>query len=377
MKNISKYNIKSYNKILREIGKGGFEGIKNLIEQNLDLDYGYIQDSIPEYYDLSYEDLNDNGKIIILNNIIGELNDKSQIIGTREVFEDFDWQQSLATEFPDIFNDFGHDIEQKIIDWNIKLTIYEIEPFSNSISHNNLMIDCYGLFKNLVDDLEVDPIGKNKVLTDIIKKLQESIKYNSYFLHTNSATKDDVYLLTEKINLLYTQVLKMIESEFFQYLGFLNNKISSVQAHNPSNILIKATVFGKDFDFIEKLHENLWAKKFIDDSCTTDIFSQHFFVDTIPQTPIILHGRSQSDLGYLMDSLRVFFSEEYQHNSTFFNTFWAERFMFKTNGDKQFPKMKDKIGISKIISSVKTCDRKSTKMNIIDEIVKNLRTIPQ
>lgn len=377
MKNISTYDIKSYNKIMREIGKGGFDGIKNLIEQNLYLEYGYIQDFIPEQYNLKYENLNDNGKIIVLNNIIKELNYDSQVIGTRGDFEDFDWQQSLADEFPDTFSDFSDDIEQKINEWCVNLPIYEIEPFSYSISQNNLMISCYELFKNLTDDLEIDPIGKNKVFTDIIKKLQESITYNSEFLNTHSATKDDIYLLTEKINLLYQQVLTMIERKFSQFLNTPHFAVSTVSTPPLSNNTVRQTVFGLNFDFIEKLHYYLDAKEFIDKSCTKEVFSLHFYIDTVPETPIILHGRSQSDIGHLINSLREFFKEEYQHDSTFFNTFWAERFMFKTNRDAHIPKTKDKNGISRIISSAKTEDRKSTKINAINEIVENLRAVPQ
>lgn len=135
----------------------------------------------------------------------------------------------MLAEFPNTFNDSADDIEQKINEWCVDLPIYEIEPFSYSISQNDLMIDCYELFKNLIDDLEIDPISKNKVFNDIINKLQESIIYNNEFLHTNSETKDDVYLFTEKINLLYQQVLTMIENEFSQYLGFSNFAVSTVR----------------------------------------------------------------------------------------------------------------------------------------------------
>ncbi|UKB80220.1 hypothetical protein [Chryseobacterium sp. MEBOG07] len=376
MKNISTYDIASYNKIMREIGKGGFEGIKNLIEQNLYLEYGYIQDFIPEQYNLKYENLNDSGKIIVLNNIIKELNCDSQVIGTRGEFEDFDWQQSLSTEFSNIFNDFADDIGQKINEWCVNLSIHEIEPFSNSISQNNLMIDCYWLFKNLVSDLEIDPIGKNKVFIDIIRKLQESITYNTEFLNINSATKDDIYLLTDKINLLYQQVLTMIENEFSQFLSTSHFAVSAVSTPPLSNNTVRETVFGLNFDFIGQLHHNLWAKDFINESCTKKVFLQHFYIDTIPKAPIILIGKNQSDIGLLIDSLREFFKEDYQ-DKTFFNTFWAERFKFQTNGDSQNPKIKTSNGISKIISEVKTGNRKSTKINAINEIVENLRAVPQ
>ncbi|MCQ4142725.1 hypothetical protein [Chryseobacterium sp. EO14] len=167
----------------------------------------------------------------------------------------------------------------------------------------------------------------------------------------------------------------MIEKEFSQYLGFSNFAVSTVPT--PSFNAVRQTVFGLKFDFIEKLHYNLDAKGFIDESCTKEVFLQHFFVDTVPAIPIILHGRSQSDIGYLIDSLREFFKGDYQHDSTLFNTFWAERFMFQTNGDAQIPKVKDKNGISRIISSAKTDDRKSTKEHVINQIVENLKAIPQ
>lgn len=140
---------------------------------------------------------------------------------------------------------------------------------------------------------------------------------------------------------------------------------------------IEQTVFGLNFDFIGKLYDNLLIEGFVNESSTKEIFLQHFFVDTVPETRIILHGRSQSDIGYLIDSLREFFKGDYQHDSTLFNTFWAERFMFQTNGDAQIPKIKDKTGISRIVSSAKRDDRKSTKERIINQIVENLKAVPQ
>ncbi|OPC04254.1 hypothetical protein BAS10_14305 [Elizabethkingia meningoseptica] len=376
MKNIGTYNIKSYNKIMREIGKGGFEGIKSLIEQNLYLEYGYIQDYIPEEYDLKYQNLNDNGKIIILNNIIGELGYHQQIIGTRGDFEDFDWQKSLSTELLDIYNNSADDIEQKINEWSAHILINEIQPFSYSLANNDLMIDCYSLFRNLIDDLEIDSVSKNKVLIDIIKKLQESIAYNSNFLDTNSATRDDIYLLTEKIILLYQQVLTMIKSEFSQYFNTSDFAVSAASPLPHSNHSLRKTVFGLNFEFIKLLYENLKGEKFIDESCTEEIFLQHFFVDTAPETQIILHGKNQSDIGLLIDSLLKFFKQEYQ-DKTFFNTFWAERFKFQTNRDSQNPKNKSSKDISKIISSVKKGDRRPTKRNIIAKIVENLEAVPR
>lgn len=361
---------------MREIGKGGFEGIKSLIEQNLYLEYGYIQDYIPEEYDLKYQNLNDNGKIIILNNIIGELGYHHQIIGTRDDFEDFDWQKSLSTELLDIYNNSADDIEQKISDWSAHILINEIHPFCYSLANNDLMIDCYSLFRNLINDLEIDPVSKNKVVTDIIKKLQESIAYNSNFLDTNSATKDDMYLLTEKINLLYQQVLTMIKKEFSQYFNASDFVVSTVSTLTHTNYSLQKTVFGLNFEFIRLLYENLKVETFIEESCTEEIFLHHFFVDIVPETQIILHGRNQSDIGLLIDSLLRFFKKEYQ-DKTFFNNFWAERFKFQTNRDSQNPKNKSPKDISKIISSVKTGDRISTKKNIIDKIVRNLEAVPR
>lgn len=361
---------------MREIGKGGFEGIKSLIEQNLYLEYGYIQDYIPEEYDLKYQNLNDNGKIIILNNIIGELGYHQQIIGTRGDFEDFDWQKSLSTELLDIYNNSADDIEQKINEWSAHILINEIQPFSYSLANNDLMIDCYSLFRNLIDDLEIDSVSKNKVLIDIIKKLQESIAYNSNFLDTNSATRDDIYLLTEKIILLYQQVLTMIKSEFSQYFNTSDFAVSAASPLPHSNHSLRKTVFGLNFEFIKLLYENLKGEKFIDESCTEEIFLQHFFVDTAPETQIILHGKNQSDIGLLIDSLLKFFKQEYQ-DKTFFNTFWAERFKFQTNRDSQNPKNKSSKDISKIISSVKKGDRRPTKRNIIAKIVENLEAVPR
>jgi len=362
---------------MREIGKGGFEGIKNLIEQNLYLEYGFIQDFIPEQYSLKYENLNDNGKIIIVNNIIKEIGYDIKVIGTRGDFEDFDWRQSLSTEFPDVFNDFADDIERKISEWWVDLSIHEIEPFSNSLSENHLMIDCYEVFKNFTDDLEIDPIGKNKIFTDIIRKLQESVTYNSEFLIVNSAAKDDIYLLTEKITLLYQQVLTMIEQVFSQYLNTPHFAVSEVSAPPLSNNIVRETVFGlMSFKFIVQLYENLREEKFIDESCTQEIFLQHFFVDTVPETRIVLHGTNQRDIGLLIRSLRGFFKEDYQ-GATFFNKFWADRFGLQTKRDSQNPKTKKPNDISRIISEVKTGYRPPRKIQAIAKIVENLKAVPQ
>ncbi|MDQ1855797.1 hypothetical protein [Chryseobacterium sp. WLY505] len=180
-------------------------------------------------------------------------------------------------------------------------------------------------------------------------------------------------------------------------LSFIEHLISRTETKNTPEILpqshvtanktkksttermgnsIEQTVFGLNFDFIGRLYENLWSKKFIDESCTKDVFLQHFFIDTIPETRIRLIGKNQSDIGLLINSLRDFFKEDYQ-DSMFFNSFWAERFEFQTNGDPQNPKTKTPNGISKIISDVKTGNRKSTKINAINEIVGNLQNIPQ
>lgn len=152
---------------------------------------------------------------------------------------------------------------------------------------------------------------------------------------------------------------------------------TAVSRHEQLQPLVEPTVFGlMSFKFIVQLYENLKAEKFIDESCTKEVFLQHFFVDIVPETPIILYGRNQSDIGLLIDSLREFFKEDYQ-GATFFNKFWADRFEFQTNGDSQNAKTKTPNGISKIISEVKAGNRKSAKERIIIQIVENLRTVPQ
>ena len=152
---------------------------------------------------------------------------------------------------------------------------------------------------------------------------------------------------------------------------------TAVSRHERLQPLLETTVFGlMNFKFIVQLYENLREEKFIDESCTQKIFLQHFFVDTVPETRIRLIGKNQSDIGYLIRSLREFFKEDYQ-DSMFFNTFWAERFEFLTNGDSHNPKIKTPTGISKIISEVKTGNRKSAKINTINEIVENLKAVPQ
>ncbi|WP_143883522.1 hypothetical protein [Chryseobacterium binzhouense] len=151
---------------------------------------------------------------------------------------------------------------------------------------------------------------------------------------------------------------------------------TAVSRHERLQPLVKQTVFGLNFDFIGKLYDNLLIEGFVHESSTQEMFLQHFFVDTVPETRIVLHGRSQSDIGYLIDSLREFFKEDYQ-DKTLFNTFWAERFEFQTNGDARTPKVKDKNGISRMISEVKVGNRKSAKECIINQIVENLKTVPQ
>ncbi len=152
---------------------------------------------------------------------------------------------------------------------------------------------------------------------------------------------------------------------------------TAVSRHERLQPLVEPTVFGlMNVKFIVQLYENLKAEKFLDESCMQEIFLQHFFVDTVPETRIVLHGRSQSDIGYLIDSLREFFKEDYQ-DATFFNKFWAERFELQTKGDSQNPKTKTPGGISKIISEVKTGNRKSAKERIINQIVENLKAVPQ
>lgn len=151
---------------------------------------------------------------------------------------------------------------------------------------------------------------------------------------------------------------------------------TAVPTPERSQAPIEQTVFGLNFDFIGKLYDNLLIEGFVHESSTKEIFLQHFFVDNVPETRIVLYGRSQSDIGYLIDSLREFFKGDYQ-GGTFFNKFWAGRFEFLTNGDSQNPKTKTPNGISKIISEVKTGNRKSGKKKTIAKIVENLRAIPQ
>jgi hypothetical protein len=152
---------------------------------------------------------------------------------------------------------------------------------------------------------------------------------------------------------------------------------TAVSRHERLQPLVEPTVFGlMNVKFIVQLYENLKEEKFLDESCTQDIFLQHFFVDTVPETRIVLHGTNQPDIGLLIRSLREFFKEDYQ-GATFFNAFWADRFEFQTNGDSQSAKTKTPNGISKIISEVKTGYREPAKKTAIAKIVKNLKAVPQ
>lgn len=170
--------------------------------------------------------------------------------------------------------------------------------------------------------------------------------------------------------------LSLIESIISRIRTSNTSTRTTVPATERSQAPIGQTVFGLNFDFIGQLYQNLWAKGFIDDTCAKELFLHHFYIDTVPETRIRLIGKNQSDIGLLIDSLREFFKEDYQ-DSMFFNTFWAERFEFLTNGDPQNPKTKTPNGISRIISEVKTGNRKPTKINAINEIVENLQSFPQ
>ena len=139
---------------------------------------------------------------------------------------------------------------------------------------------------------------------------------------------------------------------------------------------IEQTVFGLNFDFIGKLYDNLLIEGFVNESSTKEIFLQHFFVDTVPETRIVLHGTNQRDIGLLIWSLREFFKEDYQ-GATFFNKFWADRFGLQTKRDSQNPKTKKPNDISRIISEVKTGYRPPTKKQAIAKIVENLKAVPQ
>ncbi len=207
----------------------------------------------------------------------------------------------------------------------------------------------------------------NKPLSEKEMQIQYfNSRYNDFKEFSKNILSSKMYPYFEIIINELSLIKKNINDKY------LNKSIELVQQSVTNQI--KETVFGKNYEFIDVLYDNLWANNFIDKSCSKELFSNHFYIDAIPKDKIILTGKNQSDLVLLIDSLKEFFKEDYQ-NSTFFNEFWATRFLFATNGDSYIPKKKDKIGISKMISEVKNDNRKPTKSNTINEIVKNLKSI--
>lgn len=207
-------------------------------------------------------------------------------------------------------------------------------------------------------------------------KTRISVYKESLQKQQHNNTYEYFHVILEELSLM-EKVISRAKSNSTPQTQVTTTTRTAVSRHEQLQPLVEPTVFGlMSFKFIVQLYENLKEEKFIDESCTQEIFLQHFFVDTVPETQIVLHGGNQRDIGLLIRSLRVFFKEDYQ-GATFFNKFWAERFEFQTNGDSQNPKTKNPHGISKIISEVKTGYRPPTKEQAIAKIVENLKTVPQ
>ncbi|MFV0573644.1 MAG: hypothetical protein ACK5M1_14650 [Xanthomarina gelatinilytica] len=166
-----------------------------------------------------------------------------------------------------------------------------------------------------------------------------------------------------------TSFSKSYINEVSQQLTNLRNSITLQQSKTQPISLssIKKTVFGKNFEFIGLLYENLTAKEFLNDIETSiDDFEKHFYVDEKPKSKINLHGENSADFKLLLESLKPFFKEEYQ-KSIFFNQFWSDRFLFHTKDKRNNPN-KNKERIIKMRSS----KRIPIKRGAIKEIVKNL-----
>ena len=120
------------------------------------------------------------------------------------------------------------------------------------------------------------------------------------------------------------------------------------------------------------------AKGFInEDETSLEKFLQHFDIKTKPKNKILLHGYNLSDLGLLMHSLKPFFVDQFQEPN-FLNSFWSDRFKFKTI---QMPiaKSKDSASIMRIISDATTPNskRRPRRKSTINELINNLKQTPQ
>ncbi|WP_123867190.1 hypothetical protein [Flavobacterium oreochromis] len=238
-------------------------------------------------------------------------------------------------------------------------------PFIKSFSESDLQ-----RFENYIKRCFTEEILEyyNKSLSEKEVQIQYfNSRYNDFKELNKSILSSKGYPYFEIIINELSFIKKNINDKY------LNKSIEFVQ--KPVSAEIKETVFGKNYEFIENLYTNLKAKNFISESCLLEKFLQHFYLDQVPQNQIILIGNNQSDLGLLIDSLREFFKEDYR-SSSFYNEFWANRFLFLTNGDSKKPKSKNKDSISKMVSEVKNGNRNPTKSNAISEIVENLKSIP-
>jgi hypothetical protein len=191
--------------------------------------------------------------------------------------------------------------------------------------------------------------------------------------HFNEWIKDFKSKVSEcRQKKLITSFSEKYINELSSILSELREELNQKYSEKPNpNTSTKETVFGKNFDFITSLYEDLCLHGFIDKSkCAKEQFSNHFYIDSVPDKPITLIGNNLSDLGLLIIHLGGYFKEDYQISSDF-NSFWAERFLFSTKGGSYKPKSKDKDSVSKIISEAKKGKRKSTKSNAISEIGRN------
>ncbi len=252
----------------------------------------------------------------------------SNFLYHREEREFLDEYNTFMREL-DVFLQSSKDIETK------KFTIKHLK---NRIKQCIIDLEEHKTKKNIDDTPFLDSKYQKALVNAFISN------YNSYF---ESLTKEKY-------------------SVYFQKQPTKTDKIE-IQG-------IQETVFGKNFDWIEKLHNSLIGKGFLNETSSLDDFYKHLYIDEVPSSKIELIGTNLSDIAYLIKSLKQFFKEDYE-NPMFFNEFWAKRFCFTTN-DKNTQKVnKGKKDISKIISNLN--NRPPQKKGSINEIIKILKHIHQ
>lgn len=146
-------------------------------------------------------------------------------------------------------------------------------------------------------------------------------------------------------------VSKQTEISAFNQVNNFTEKSSSNRKLNnqttPSIGKIATSVFGRNLNFVDSLWEELRYEEFLNEDCRQEVFVTYFSPEGAYKQKLILYAKNLADFGFLLKELKRFFLEEYQ-DERFYNQFWADRFLFYTNGTKQ-PVEKNSTDISKII----------------------------